>query len=146
MGTQQLLLIVLGVIIVGIAIAVGITIFNNQAYNNNRQAVATELNTYGTSAIQWWKTPVAQGGAGKEFDAGTAVADIAEYIGFTDTGNQITTNTGTFVLQSAANANTVVIKGTGTEKRDDTLVQLWATVDLVDGDIEVETTDPDDEG
>ncbi len=31
MGTQQLLLIVLGVIIVGVAIAVGITIFNNQA-------------------------------------------------------------------------------------------------------------------
>jgi type II secretory pathway component PulF len=29
MGTQQLLLIVLGVIIVGVAIAVGITIFNN---------------------------------------------------------------------------------------------------------------------
>lgn len=143
MGTQQLLLIVLGVIIVGIAIAVGITIFNNQAYNNNRQAVATELNTYGTSAIQWWKTPVAQGGAGKTFNATTAVADIAEYIGFTDANSTITTDTGTFTLQSAAASNNVVIKGVGTEKRDATLVTLWAVVDLVDGDIEVETENPD---
>lgn len=61
MGTQQLLLIVLGVIIVGVAIAVGITIFNNQAYNSSQQAVATELNTYATSAMQWWKTPCRPG-------------------------------------------------------------------------------------
>ena len=52
MGTQQLLLIVLGVIIVGIAIAVGITIFNNQAYNANQQAVSQELNTLGSQIIQ----------------------------------------------------------------------------------------------
>jgi len=64
MGTQQLLLIVLGVIIVGIAIAVGITIFNNQSYNSNMQAVASELSHYGSMVIQWWKTPRAQGGAG----------------------------------------------------------------------------------
>ncbi len=39
MATQQILLIVLTVIIVGIAIAVGIAMFKAHAINSNRQAV-----------------------------------------------------------------------------------------------------------
>ena len=36
MGTQQILLIVLSVIIVGVAIVVGIGMFNRQAYNSKK--------------------------------------------------------------------------------------------------------------
>ncbi len=39
MGTQQILLIVLSVIIVGIAVAVGITMFNQQAENSNQKCL-----------------------------------------------------------------------------------------------------------
>ncbi|MCB5284399.1 MAG: hypothetical protein LHW45_02255 [Candidatus Cloacimonetes bacterium] len=139
MGTQQLLLIVLGVIIVGVAIAVGITIFNNQAFNNSRQAVATELSTYGTSAMQWWKTPTAQGGAGRDFVAASAVADIASYVGFTETDETLGTETGNFKLMSAADANTVVMQGIGLENRGADYPWVQATVDLVTGEITTET-------
>ena len=51
MGTQQILLIVLSVIIVGIAVAVGITMFNAQATNSNRQAVVGDMNNLASSAL-----------------------------------------------------------------------------------------------
>ncbi len=42
MGQQQLLLIILGVIIVGIAVAVGITMFQDNAVDQNRSAVIAD--------------------------------------------------------------------------------------------------------
>jgi hypothetical protein len=122
MGTQQLLLIVLGVIIVGVAIAVGITIFNNQAYNANQQAVAQELTTYGTMVLQWWKTPESQGGAGQTMiKTGTtaySADEIATAIGFNL--NPTKTENGQFKvtdLVSTVGSETVTLKGLGTEKK-----------------------------
>nr|MBC8383659.1 hypothetical protein [Candidatus Cloacimonadota bacterium] len=46
MGTQQILLIVLSVIIVGIAVAVGITMFNAQSVNSNRNACIADMNNF----------------------------------------------------------------------------------------------------
>ncbi|MDD4224566.1 MAG: hypothetical protein PHD87_08290 [Candidatus Cloacimonetes bacterium] len=80
MGTQQLLLIVLGVIIVGIAIAVGITIFNNQSYNANSNALASEANSYAAMAIQYWKTPQSQGGLGRSTDVTGTGADATGFV------------------------------------------------------------------
>ena len=64
MGTQQILLIVLSVIIVGVAIAVGITMFSNQAYNSNQTALSGELQHYAAQVVSYYKTPIAQGGCG----------------------------------------------------------------------------------
>ena len=44
MGQQQLLLIVLGVIVVGIAVVVGINLFNANATAANRDGVISDLN------------------------------------------------------------------------------------------------------
>ena len=49
MGQQQLLLIILGVIIVGIAVAVGITMFQDNAVDQNRSAVIADLTTLSAS-------------------------------------------------------------------------------------------------
>lgn len=65
MGTQQILLIVLSVIIVGVAIAVGITMFRNQAVNSNAQALAAEATNIRNEVVQFFKTPSDQGGAGR---------------------------------------------------------------------------------
>jgi flagellar basal body-associated protein FliL len=64
MGTQQILLIVLSVIIVGVAIAVGISMFNSQSYNSNKTAIASDAQSFATQAVQYYKTPESQGGAG----------------------------------------------------------------------------------
>ncbi|MFA7213746.1 MAG: hypothetical protein WC111_07640, partial [Candidatus Cloacimonadaceae bacterium] len=69
MGTQQILLIVLSVIIVGAAIAVGIQMFNNQAYSANKSALAADAQSFATQIVQYYKTPESQGGAGRPTDA-----------------------------------------------------------------------------
>ncbi|CUT02390.1 hypothetical protein [Candidatus Chrysopegis kryptomonas] len=67
MGQQQLLLIVLGVIIVGIAIAVGISMFKSSAVDANRSAIASDLANLASKAQRYYRTPVELGGGGNSF-------------------------------------------------------------------------------
>ena len=67
MGQQQLLLIVLGVIIVGIAVVVGINIFSASSSNANRDAVISDLTNLAAMAQQYFRKPVAMGGGGNSF-------------------------------------------------------------------------------
>ena len=64
MGTQQVLLIVLSVIIIGVAVAVGITMFSTQSASSNRNAVIADLQEFGRRAIAFWKTPAGMAGGG----------------------------------------------------------------------------------
>jgi len=50
MGQQQILLIVLGIIIVGIAIVIGIDNFQSKAVQANRDAVIIDLNYLASDA------------------------------------------------------------------------------------------------
>jgi hypothetical protein len=68
MGQQQLLLIILGVIIVGIAVAVGITMFQDNAVSANKDAVVNDLVQLAAKAQQFYRKPVALGGGGNNFD------------------------------------------------------------------------------
>jgi hypothetical protein len=132
MGTQQLLLIVLGVIIVGVAIAVGITIFNNQAYNANQQAVAQELTTYGTMVLQWWKTPEVQGGKGKKALVAGDDVKIRKWCGFPVATTALETESGKYAITAVTVADTTVtIIGVGDEKKTGPLYpRVTATVKL----------------
>ena len=74
MGQQQLLLIILGVIIVGIAVAVGITMFQDNAVDQNRSAVIADLTTLSAKAQQYYAKPTTLGGGGNSFVGLTADA------------------------------------------------------------------------
>ncbi len=67
MGQQQLLLIVLGVIIVGIAVVVGINLFNANAEESAKDTLVSEGTNLGAMAQQYFKKPVALGGGGNSF-------------------------------------------------------------------------------
>ena len=67
MGQQQLLLIVLGVIIVGIAVVVGINLFNANAEESAKDTVVSEATNLGAMALQYFKKPTALGGGGNSF-------------------------------------------------------------------------------
>jgi hypothetical protein len=67
MGQQQLLLIVLGVIIVGIAVVVGINLFNANAEESAKDTLVSEGTNLGAMAQQYFKKPVALGGGGNTF-------------------------------------------------------------------------------
>jgi hypothetical protein len=141
MGTQQILLIVLSVIIVGVAIAVGITMFNNQAYNSNQQAVAAELQNYGSQVVQYWKTPISQGGVGQDVTvlAAKDIAGIAAFIGFDPTAggadDSIGTENGIFTIQALdAPGKLVTLMGIGNNNRGGKYPKVTTIVNLT-GDI-----------
>lgn len=102
MGQQQLLLIVLGVIIVGIAVVVGINVFTVSSANSNRDAVISDLTTLAAMSQQYYRKPTAMGGGGNSFTgwsipttlASTANGSYAETVTATSvtlvgTGNEI---------------------------------------------------------
>lgn len=110
MGQQQLLLIVLGVIIVGIAVVVGINVFTASSVNANRDAVIADLTTLASMAQQYYRKPIAMGGGGQSFDASTGSGGVAWAIPaqLTSTAN------GNYNLESST-ATSITLVGKGTE-------------------------------
>ena len=101
MGQQQLLLIILGIIIVGVAIAIAITLFRANAIDRKREILINESHNIGSIAISYFKKPRMMGGGGKTF-TGWEIPPVLQ-----------STVNGSYTAQiSVAN---VVITGTGTE-------------------------------
>jgi hypothetical protein len=67
MGQQQLLLIVLGVIIVGIAVVVGINLFNANAETSTQDSIVSQGTNIGAMAQQYFKKPLSMNGGGQSF-------------------------------------------------------------------------------
>lgn len=67
MGQHQLLLLLLGVIVIGIGLAIGIVMFNDGAVSANRDALLTDLNTLALRAQQYYRKPRMAGGGGHSF-------------------------------------------------------------------------------
>ena len=116
MGQQQLLLIILGVIVVGIAVAVGITMFSDNAVNANRDAVSNDLVNLAARAQQFYRRPTALGGGGNSF-VGLS-ADAAGLAKLTNMAGGKNAN-GTYKVLTAGTANQVVLEGAGTEVAPD---------------------------
>ncbi len=53
MGQQQLLLIILGVIVVGVSIQVGVSMFSSQSIKSNQDAVLMDLANLGADCYQF---------------------------------------------------------------------------------------------
>ena len=106
MGQQQLLLIVLGVIVVGIAVVVGINLFNANAVSSNRDGVVSDLNNLGAMAQQYYKKPTSMGGGGNSF------------VNWEIPTTLVSTANGTYDEGTPA-AALVTITGTGVELGDD---------------------------
>jgi hypothetical protein len=108
MGQQQLLLIILGVIIVGIAIAVGVAQFGAHSSQSNKDGVSTTLVNIAANAYQFKIRPTSMGGGGGAYDnskGATAAYNIPSKMAADDNG--------TYTLTSTA-PTTCVIKGTST--------------------------------
>lgn len=62
MGQQQLLLVILGIIVVGIAISVGISQFGAQSSESNKDSVTSDLVDLAANAYQYKIRPNTLGG------------------------------------------------------------------------------------
>ncbi len=101
MGQQQLLLIVLGVIIVGIAVVVGISVFTASGSAANRDAVIADLTNLTSMAQQYYRKPGALGGGDRTFTGWSLPSSLD------------TTGNGVYTVTIAAQS--VTLTGTGNE-------------------------------
>ena len=108
MGQQQLLLIVLAVIIVGIALVVGIQMFNATAAQANLDAIINDLVSFAAHAQSYYVKPVATGGGGGSFKNIT-IQDITT----------VTTNENGRYSVNSKNKRKVVLRGIGVYDGDD---------------------------
>ncbi len=67
MGQQQLMFVLLGVIIVGIAIAAGLTIFSGGATEATRNVIIVDLGYFAQKAREYYWKPTSLGGGNKSF-------------------------------------------------------------------------------
>ncbi len=150
MGTQQILLIVLSVIIVGVAIVIGISMFNRQAYNANAAAIAADAQTFATEVVQYYRTPVSQGGAmgangqplstgeGAPWEKSVVLARLGEVEvdgEFSSIGNE----NGSFSISEFTDTKVIII-GIGNSERNGKNPKIETTIELPGGTIKSRAT------
>ena len=101
MGQQQLLLIVLAMIIVGIAVVFSITLFRQKAIDSKRDLLINECGNLAMDAMKYYKKPSTLGGGGNTF-WGWSIPEILK-----------TTATGDYLVTIFRDS--VLIIGTGNE-------------------------------
>ncbi len=112
MGQQQLLLVVLAMIIVGIAVIFAITLFRQKAVDSKRDLLINEGGNIATDALSYYKKPVGFGGGGNSFygwsipqsivttAAGNYMATIfKDSVVIIGTGNDVTNGTDSVKVQ-----------------------------------------------
>jgi len=67
MGTQQLLLIAVGLVIITIMVAIGMTMFHDQAASTNRDEIADDLAHFAALARAYYRRPAVFGGGAYSF-------------------------------------------------------------------------------
>ena len=123
MGQQQLLLLVLGIVIVGLAVVVGIQAFSENQQKANLDALVNDGVRLASDLQAWSLKPAAFGGptAGDSLKDGTF-----EDLGFpTNADGEYVTTSGTFTLSGGVFSavgtdpeNTATITVTGTRPED----------------------------
>ena len=129
MGTQQVLLIVLAVIIVGVAVAVGITMFGKQSASANREALKADLATFAAQALAFYKTPAGMAGGGNGnpgFGASIAEAQrtVGRWMGLGQDG-KFENDNGFYFLGYLAGRDQINIYAWGNEKGQNPTFSHW---------------------
>lgn len=112
MGQQQLLLIILGVIIVGIAIAVGLSMFTAQSVGANRDAIIADLTNLAANAYQYRIRPTTMGGGG------------GSYVGYTLPPSLASNENGIYVSGTIA-ATSIEFTGTSAQYTADSVTGTY---------------------
>ncbi len=121
MGQQQLLLIILGVIIVGIAIAVSVVMFRDNGVSSNRDALRADLLLLASKAKQYYRRPISMGGGGYSFDGLTMSKIVTSQ--FSDSNAN-----GSYTL-TVNNSKEILLKGIGHIQLDNgSKTEVWCTV------------------
>ncbi len=133
MGSQQLLLIVVGVVLIGIMIAVGMEMFKDQASATSRDAISNDLVHYAVQAQKYYRRPAAMGGGQNSF-TGLSLSKITKV--------SINAN-ATYVLtpDPATSSDTfVTVTGTGFNTGNDGSTPVQVSIKAWPDSVYVETS------
>ena len=122
MGQQQLLLIVLSTIIVGISIVVGINMFSTSAIQANQDAVNRDVVTIAARAQEYWRKPVQLAGGGRSFQLPDGSGDVT----LTALNWPATNANGSYAI--VISGDEMTITGTGVEDAGGTAGPLTVAV------------------
>ena len=127
MGIQQLMMLVLSVIIIGLFIAVGIGMFNHNMVKHNRLAVISDLTVFAGVAVSYYKTTADMGGGAGTWDVG----DLGMWVGnnHNTRGSSISNDNGTYVMSLHGDELTII--GVGKEIGNRGRENVQATLVLV---------------
>jgi hypothetical protein len=78
LGQQQLLLIILAILVVGVAILLGINMFRSHAVETKRENIITDCVNLSGLAQQYYSRPKAMGGGGRSFEGWVIPAELRE--------------------------------------------------------------------
>ena len=120
MGQQQLLLLVLGIVIVGLAVVVGIQAFGENQEKSSRDALVNDDIRIAADAQAWVLKPSVFGGGG-----GNPTNATLEALGYTVTNGTYTNLTGTYAM--GATATSITISGRNTTSTGYVGVSVYGT-------------------
>lgn len=141
MGTQQILLIVLAVIIIGTATSLGLTMFYGYAYGANRSALAADAQLHATWVLQYYRTSKDQGGLGESF-ADIDAEDINQFLG--GERERFRTDNGEFsAVIPQGDSTQVLLIGIGSASRNGKSPKVETSIDLKSGMIRSRVSDID---
>ena len=117
MGQQQLLLVILVTILVGIATVVAINVFGSAAENANKDAVRQDLLAASASAQGLWTSPVMLGGTGGDFTEGPTDDQFIRRLGIagvvSEGGDEIENENAVYTITRATEVLTVTAEPKG---------------------------------
>jgi len=113
MGQQQLLLVIMVTIVVGVATIVAVNVLNNQVTQANRDAVRQDLAQAASYVQSLWERPSTMDGAGRDFTT-MNVEDILRYINvpsssFQSGDSEATNENGTFRIEIESETELLII-------------------------------------
>ena len=136
MGYQQFLMLILALLIIGVAVSVGLDMFNQNSRNINRQSIISEMNIYAGVANAFYKAHVSLGGGGKAWD----VDRLGYWLGFNyePTTNTTSSNNGIYTFSSSGDILTII--GVGTEIGNNGSMNVQATMTIQGENCQIVTT------
>lgn len=136
MGSHQMMLVVLVVVLIGVATALGIFLFRMHAVNTNRQLMINDMNFLGAEALRFWRTPENMGGCSGNLTS--ADQDKLEFF-LHWSGNTNSTASGTYTIQAFDDGSLEII-GLGTELGEDNVTPVKAVMKVKPDSLQVLST------
>ena len=128
MGSQQLMLIVIGVVIAGISVAIGVWMFIDQSTATNRDEISSDLIQLAAQAQKYYRRPETLGGGNNSFGGVTLQRLTSKPVN----ANGVYTLTPDPAPPSAASVSVVGVgRETGTDRTSPVRLTLTVWADSI---------------